>query len=66
LANFRKLQDGVQVYELEEPVTLTVYTKCPMKYKLVDRETGEEYIGQDPTKNKYSWNKVPQEMIKDA
>lgn len=55
---FRKLKDGVQVYELEKPVTLTVYTKCPMKYKLVDRETGEEYIGQDPNKNKYSWSKI--------
>jgi hypothetical protein len=58
LTKFRKLQDGVQVYELEEPVTLTVYTKCPMKYKLVDRETGEEYIGQNPEKNKYSWSKI--------
>lgn len=56
--NFRKLQNGVQVYELDEPVTLTVYTKCPMKYKLVDRETGEEYIGQNPNKNKYSWSKI--------
>ena len=55
---FRKLKDGAQVYELEKPVTLTVYTKCPMKYKLVDRETGEEYIGQDPNKNKYSWSKI--------
>ena len=61
----RKLQNGVMVYELEEPVTLTVYTKCPMKYKLVDRETGEEYIGQDPNKNKYSWSKIP-ESAKDA
>ena len=43
--NFRKLQNGVQVYELEEPVELVVKTKCPMKWKLVDRETGEEYIG---------------------
>ena len=54
----RKLKNGVQVYELDNPVTLTVYTRCPMKYILVDRETGEEYIGQDPTKNKYSWNKI--------
>ena len=55
---FRKLQNGVSVYELEKPVELVVKTKAPMKYKLVDRETGEEYIGQDPTKNKYSWNKI--------
>jgi len=54
----RKLQSGVEVYELDEPVMLSVYTKCPMKYKLVDRETGEEYIGQDPNKRQYSWNKI--------
>ena len=58
MANFRELQNGVNVYQLDEPVTLTVYTKCPMKYKLVVRETGEEYIGQDPNKNDYSWNKI--------
>lgn len=58
MTKFRKLQNGTQVYELEEPVTLTVYTKCPMKYKLVDRETGEEYIGNNPTKNKYCWSKI--------
>lgn len=57
----RKLLNDVEVYELDEPVTLTIHTKCPMKYKLVDRETGEEYIGQNPTKNKYSWNKIPKE-----
>lgn len=39
--NFRKLQDGVQVYELEEPVELVVKTKAPMKWLLIDRETGE-------------------------
>lgn len=55
----RTLKNGVKVYELDEPVTLTVYTKCPMKYKLIDLETGEEYIGQDPNKSKYSWNKLP-------
>ena len=48
MTNFRKLQDGVQVYELEEPVELVVKTKAPMKWKLIDRETGEEYIGNTP------------------
>ena len=46
------------VYELEEPVTLTVYTKCPMKYNLVDRETGEEYIGTTPKDGEYHWSKI--------
>ena len=45
----RKLINGTTVPELDRPVKLEVYTKCPNKYKLVDMETGEEYIGQIPT-----------------
>ena len=48
----RKLQNGVEVYELDKPIELIVKTKSPMKWKLVDRETGEEYIGQTPKKSK--------------
>ena len=53
----RKLQDGTTAVELEENITLTVYTKCPSKYKLVDLETGEEYLGQDPRYNNYHWKR---------
>ena len=53
----RKLQDGTEVKEMELPVTLTVYTRCPEKYKLIDMETGEEYIGY-PTIGKSSWRKI--------
>jgi hypothetical protein len=53
----RKLKDGTEVDELESPVTLTVYTRCPEKYKLIDLETGEEYIGY-PTIGKSSWKKI--------
>lgn len=58
LSNFRELQDGVQVYELSEPVELIVKTKAPMKWKLVDRETGEEYIGNTPKDGEYHWSKI--------
>ena len=53
----RTLKDGTEVKELELPVTLTVYTRCPEKYKLVDMETGEEYVGY-PTIGNNSWKKV--------
>ena len=53
----RTLKDGEVVKELELPVTLTVYTRCPEKYKLVDMETGEEYIGY-PTIGNSSWKKI--------
>lgn len=52
----RNLIDGSSVEELENPVTLSVYTKCPEKYKLVDLETGEEYIGQSG--EKYHWKRI--------
>lgn len=58
MGNFRELQDGVQVYELSEPVELIVKTKAPMKWKLVDRETGEEYIGNTPKDGEYHWSKI--------
>ena len=56
----RKLKNNIEVEELKEPVTLEIYTKCPDKWKLIDMETGEEYIGQVPDihKNGWCWKKV--------
>lgn len=52
----RQLQDGSEVEEYEYPITLSVKTKCPGKYRLIDMETGEEYIGQkDPKKD---WKRI--------
>lgn len=53
----RKLIDGTTAPNLEENITLKVYTKCPSKYKLIDMETGEEYIGQDPRYHNYHWKR---------
>ena len=36
----RKLLDGKEVEELEDPVELKIITRCPQKYKLIDMETG--------------------------
>lgn len=52
----RKLIDGTNVQELDEPKTLTVFTKCPEKYMLVDMETGQVYTGH-ATVGKNSWKK---------
>lgn len=55
----RKLKNGVTVYELDEAVELIVKTKAPMKWKLIDQETGEEYIGQTPKEGQSnSWRKL--------
>jgi hypothetical protein len=59
----RKLLDGKKVKELERAITLKVYTKCPNKYKLIDMETGDIYMGIDnPNSN---WQKVLDNETKD-
>lgn len=40
----RVLLDGTEVEKYSDPVTITVYTKAPGKWKLTDMQTGEEYI----------------------
>ena len=54
----RTLQNGVVVYELDTAVELVVKTRVPMKWKLVDQETGEEYIGQVPQDGGLHWSKI--------
>jgi hypothetical protein len=36
--------------ELEKAITLTLYTKVPAKYILIDTETGQVYKGSDKGK----------------
>lgn len=51
----RTLKDGTEVKELSEPVQLVVYTICPEKYKLIDMETGQEYVGTRPSQDNLHW-----------
>ena len=37
----------VEFNELEQSVVVTLKTKCPEKYILVDRETGDVFIAKD-------------------
>jgi hypothetical protein len=54
--------------ELNNPIDLTIHTKCPDKWLLIDRETGKIYQGNtggywdrlDPViKNKDNFTKQP-------
>jgi len=54
----RKLRFGTKVPELENAIVLEVKTKCPNKWKLIDMETGEEYIGANPNENNMHWKKI--------
>ena len=57
----RTLKDGTEVEQYEHNIILNVITKCPSKYKLIDMETGQEYIGQKPIggeKQVVHWKKI--------
>jgi hypothetical protein len=43
----RILKDSSEVDSFEKPVDLVIHTKCPEKWKLIDLETGEEYLGSE-------------------
>lgn len=51
--NMRKLLNNELVEELEEPVNLIIHTKVPAKWKIIDMETGEEYIGCSTVNQKF-------------
>ena len=53
----RQLKDGTEVAELDQTVELKVTTKCPDKWLLIDRETGEAYIAYN-TPGKHQWRKL--------
>jgi hypothetical protein len=53
----RKLIDGSEVPELAEAQTLMLKTKCPEKWLLIDRETGEIYTPYT-TPGPNQWKKI--------
>jgi len=55
----RTLKNGEAVEELEIPVILTIKTKCPQKYMLIDQETGEVYTPYE-TPGSSQWRKIAQ------
>ena len=54
----RKLINGNFVKEYSKAIDLTIHTKAPEKWMLIDMETGQKYIGS-PEINKYGcWNRI--------
>ena len=66
----RKLLDGSTVNDSDISIELTIRTKCPEKWMLVDRETGEIYTPYT-TPGPRQWKKIdyatwaPPDEIKD-
>ena len=62
----RKLINGKEAEELDSAVDLTIHTKCPEKWLLIDLETGQEYMGS-PVPNLYGkWKRIKDEDIKES
>ena len=43
----RKLLDGSEAEDYDYPIDLILHTKAPGKWKLIDLETGQEYLGSE-------------------
>jgi hypothetical protein len=53
-----KMYQGAEVKEFDKAIDLTIHTKAPGKWLLIDLETGQEYIG-DETPNQYGrWKRL--------
>lgn len=61
----RKLLDGTEAEELTKSVILTIKTKCPGKWLLADKETGEVYVPYT-TEGSLQWKKIATWDGKDA
>lgn len=54
----RKSFDGHTLPELTDPITLSVKTRCPSKYILLDCETNETYQGTATATLGTQWKKI--------
>lgn len=53
-----RMYQGSQVEEFTKPVDLTIHTKAPGKWLLIDLETGQEYIGSDALTKYGRWKRL--------
>ena len=50
----RKLLDGSETQDFDYPIDLIIHTKAPGKWRIIDLETGEEYVGVPQPNPKFS------------
>ena len=60
----RTLNNGDKVPELDKPINLTIKTKCPKKWKIIDMETGQSYVATGKTKLYEMWTPCKDITIK--
>ena len=58
MSNTRKLLNGNVVEEFDTAIDLTIHTKCPEKWLLIDLETGQEYMGSEKPNLYGKWKRI--------
>lgn len=69
MKKFRKLLDnaypflprtyqGAEVEEYDKAIDLTIHTRAPGKWLLIDLETGQEYIGSESPNPRGKWMRI--------
>ena len=59
----RKLLNGTEVEEFDNAVDLTIHTKCPEKWLLIDLETGQEYRGSEKPNLYGKWKRIKDAVV---
>ena len=57
----RKLKDNTFAEEFDSAVDLTIHTKCPSKWMLVDLETGQKYRGSNKPNLYGKWTRLEED-----
>lgn len=47
MSNKRILLNGDEIDSFDYPIDLIIHTRAPGKWKIIDMETGQEYIGSE-------------------
>jgi hypothetical protein len=53
-----RMLQGAEVEEYDEAVDLTIHTKAPGKWLLIDLETGQEYVGSRLPNEYGKWRRI--------
>jgi hypothetical protein len=57
----RKLINGEFVPSLDKAIDLTIHTKCPEKWLLIDMETGQKYVGAPEPHLYGKWKRIEED-----
>ncbi len=62
----RKLLNGEFVPEYDKAIDLTIHTKAPQKWLLIDMETGQEYVGSAEPNEYGKWIRIKDRIKNEA